>query len=193
MTEGIILAAGSSYRAGTFKPALLLASKPLVQYVLDSMTEVCERIIVVGGHDLDKLRLLLSDHRSVELVENKNYQAGMFSSVKLGVAAVRGDSAFLIPVDIPLVPSHVYRSLLAVAGSAVIPQYGGRRGHPILLRRDIFLPILNEPATSSLRDVIRRCGFSPLEVDSEEILLDVDTPGDLKLLEQRLEIGRKAE
>jgi molybdenum cofactor cytidylyltransferase len=193
MTEGIILAAGSSYRAGAFKPALLLADKPLIQHVLDGMSEVCERIMIVGGHEFDKLRPLFSDYRSVELVENKNHQAGMFSSVKLGVSAVRSDSAFLIPTDIPLVPSRVYRALLAVAGSVVIPTFSDRRGHPILLRRDIFLPILNEPATSSLRDVIRRCGSSLLEVDSEEILLDVDTPEDLKLLEQRLESRRKPE
>jgi molybdenum cofactor cytidylyltransferase len=174
--EGIVLAAGSSARAGTFKPGLLLDGKPMIERCIEGMREVCERIIVVGGFSINNLRKLLHDIPGVECLENPAWSSGMFTSVKEGLRQARADQVFVLPVDTPMVPARVYR-LLATADSAItVPTFHGRRGHPICLRASVLPELLCEPDGSSLRAFIHRTGFSTLEVDAKEVLLDIDTP-----------------
>jgi molybdenum cofactor cytidylyltransferase len=178
LIEGVILAAGSSFRAGTYKPGLLIDGKPMVVRCIEGMYDICRRIIVVGGHECERLRALVEGIDRVECVENSAYQKGMFTSVKAGVSCVRGERCFLIPADIPLVPPRVYRQLLTLEADVVVPSFQGRNGHPVCLSRAIISTILQEPDESSLRDVLKRAGIRALEVDTEEILIDIDTPED---------------
>jgi molybdenum cofactor cytidylyltransferase len=186
LVEGVILAAGLSSRAGTFKPALLLGNKSMIERCVEGMHDVCHRIVVVGGHEFGQLRTLLDGIAKIECIENSSYRKGMFTSVKLGLSRLRGDRVFMIPADIPLVPSRVYRQLLALQADIVVPSFQGRNGHPVCLSRAIIPRILREPDESSLRDVIRTIGFRDVEVGAEEILLDVDTPEDYDRVCQRV-------
>jgi len=183
-TTGIILAAGASGRFPSFKPAALMYGRPMLHHCLLGLGSVCERMIVVGGSNLEALRLLLEagDAGPAELVENPAWKAGMFTSVKAGVARVQTDTAFVLPVDCPLVPRSVYRALLAASGAAVVPVYRKRRGHPVLLRRELFGEILAEADESSLRGVLARCAVVEVEVEAPEVLMDLDTREDLERL-----------
>ncbi len=174
--EGVILAAGMSSRAGGFKPELPIGGKPVLIRAIEGMAGFCGRIIVVGGHEIGRIRLLVKDLNAVECVENSAYQKGMFTSVKAGLAAVSADRCFLLPADIPLVPPDVYQSLLSIDADIVIPVFRGVKGHPVVLSRAILPKILSQADDSSLREVIRALGCRLVEVDSEEILIDVDTP-----------------
>jgi len=178
MVEGVVLAAGSSSRAGCFKMELPLGDKTLIERSLEGMYDVCTRIIVVGGYRIERVRELLSHYATVEVVENRSWQEGMFSSVKIGVQHVASERFFLLPADIPLVPASVFRSLLAERGEVIIPTYHGRRGHPVLLDPSITKEIRAEPDDSCLRDVLRRHKVTTLPVENEEILLDVDSLAD---------------
>jgi molybdenum cofactor cytidylyltransferase len=184
--EGILLAAGSSRRAGAFKPAMKLRGKPLLHYAVEQMIGLCSRIVVVGALPLDRIISLLEPYPSCTAVANPRAETGMFSSVKVGVAAARAERVFLLPSDLPLVPQSVYIQLLREHFPVVVPAFHGRQGHPILLDASTFQAILNEPETSSLRDVTRRVGIRTLAVEAEEILLDVDTPQDLEDLAHRI-------
>ena len=174
--EGVILAAGLSSRIGEFKPALPVDGKPMVARCIEGMSGVCGRIIVVGGHEIERLRPLLQGFSHVECVENASYRLGMFTSVKAGLAAIRADRCFILPADVPLVPPDVYRVLLSISAEIVIPAFQGRTGHPVCLSKTVLPRILREPDTSSLRDVIRAIGATTVEAGAEEILIDIDTP-----------------
>lgn len=183
--EGVILAAGSSFRAGTFKPALRIGDASMVERCVRAMHGICRRIIVVGGHQFGQLRLLVEGFAGVECIENRSYQKGMFTSVKAGLSHVQGDRCFVLPVDIPLVPPRVYQQLLAVDAEVVIPSFQGRRGHPVCCSEVVLPRILSEPDNSSFRAVLRKIGFRTLPVDAEEILIDVDTPEDYEKVRRR--------
>jgi molybdenum cofactor cytidylyltransferase len=174
--EGVILAAGSSFRAGTFKPALDLGGTPMIRRCLEGMQEVCARVIVVGGFAFDNLSELVRELPGVECVENPEYPRGMFTSVKAGLSRLRGDICFLLPVDAPCVPARVYRRLIECGSPVAVPVYRGSRGHPVLLRSAVIPSILREPDESSLRTFIHRTGSEPVEVDAPEVLYDIDTP-----------------
>ncbi|MEW6510111.1 MAG: nucleotidyltransferase family protein [Bacteroidota bacterium] len=184
--EGIILAAGSSFRAGTFKPGLLIGGKPMIALCIEGMYDTCRRIIVVGGHEFEQLRSLVEGIDRVECVENVSYQKGMFTSVKAGVSCVRGERCFLLPADIPLVPPRVYQQLLTFDADVVVPSFQGRNGHPVCFSSAIIPRILREPDESSLRDVVKSVGIRAVEVDAEEVLIDIDIPEDYDRVCQRV-------
>jgi molybdenum cofactor cytidylyltransferase len=66
----------------------------------------------------------------------------------------------------------------------VIPSYGERRGHPVILARQVANEILALPAESSAKDVIRSHRGETLFVDGDDpgVLCDVDLPSDYQAL-----------
>ena len=176
--EGIILAAGLSNRAGAFKMEWLLAGRPLIHHTIDSMADFCSRIIVVGGHKIERLMELTRDYANLRVVLNEHYIRGMFGSVKEGIKYLQGEKFFLIPGDCPLVTKEVYRKLLHTQGDIVIPTFQGRKGHPVLIKTFLAEEILREADDSNLGNFIRRKGFETAAVDDRGILLDIDTRQD---------------
>ncbi len=187
--DGVILAAGSSARAGTFKPALDIGGKPMVRHCLDGMLAVCRRVVVVGGNAWEELLELVGNLPRVECVRNPAYRLGMFTSVKAGLQHVTAEACFILPVDTPLVPPAVYHLLAAAEGFVRIPTCEGRRGHPVYLERSVFARILSSPDGTSLRACVRQIGATPVPVLSSAVLLDIDSPADHQELLRRLAAG----
>jgi molybdenum cofactor cytidylyltransferase len=186
-TDGVIIAAGFSSRAGAFKMELDCHGKPLIQRTADAMAHACSRIIVVGGFRIERIRELTKDYPNLRVVLNPDYPSGMFGSVQRGVKEVESDWFFFIPGDYPLVTPEVYQTLLsAIPGhpeaSVFIPVFKQRKGHPILLKGSLKKEILSQPTDSNLRQFIQQKGFIPVPVQSDSILKDIDTPRDYESL-----------
>ena len=178
--EGILLAAGRSSRAGTFKMEMEFAGKPLLVWSLESLAAVCERIIVVAGFAPEKIRRLVAGRPGVEIADNENYAAGMLSSIQAGVRLVRAPRFFLLPGDMPLVKFPVYQKLLATQAEIAVPVCQGRRGHPVLLASHLIPEMLAEAFDSSLGRFIRHRGCETVEVDDPGIFTDMDGKNDIK-------------
>lgn len=176
--EGIILAAGFSSRAGTHKLTLELGGKTVIERCIEGMYDTCSRIIVVGGYKVEKLVPILDMYPRTELVYNKDYETGMFSSVVEGFRHAAGDRIFLTPGDYPLIGQDVYESLLRVNSDIVIPTYEDTKGHPVLMNKRMSNILLSSANYSNLREFIAEQGFITSEVENPGILLDVDTPED---------------
>lgn len=185
--EGVVLAAGFSSRAGAFKMTLPLGNgKPIICHAIEKMLPLCSRVFVVGGYEIEKVKdavRLVNGYGKVDVVFNRGFEAGMFSSVKEGVSRITADAFFFTPGDYPLVKPGTYEALLNAYDNTrdahvFIPVYNDRKGHPILARYGLKEEILKEPANSTLKNVIARTGFTGVRVDDEGILKDVDTPGD---------------
>ena len=183
--EGIVLAAGLSSRTGRYKMALRLGEKAVIQHSVESMYEMVRRVLVVVGWKAERIRELLADYANVEIVMNEDFRSGMFSSIQAGIARVQASSFFLLPGDHPLVDADVYREMLTVSGDIVIPTFGGRRGHPVLMASHLIPEILDQPSGSTLRDFIRRKGCTTVAVEDEGILLDIDTLSDYDVLQAK--------
>lgn len=176
--EGIILAAGFSSRAGTYKLTLELNGKTVIERCIEGMYDACSKIIVIGGYNIDKLAPALEKHSKVKLVYNENYQMGMFSSVIKGYRQTEGDKVFMIPGDYPLVSYDVYESLLRTKANIVIPTYEGIRGHPVFMNRKMINLLLSSEQVRSLREFITNQKFTVREVECPGVLIDIDTPED---------------
>ena len=183
--EAVVLAAGYSSRAESFKMELDLHGKTVIERCIEGMNDLCSRIIVVGGYKIEKIQEVLGRYAKVEVVLNRRYPEGMFTSVKEGARHVRGDRFFFTPGDYPLISGEVCRRLLAMDGEIVIPVYGGKKGHPVLLSGAIAAELLREDDSYNLRDFIIRKGYQTLAVEDEGILLDLDTPQDYQRILER--------
>ena len=182
--DGVVLAAGYSKRVGQFKPALLLDGKPILERCIENMQPVCDRIIVVGGYKIREIAGLIQHLPDITLVENKNFEDGMFSSVQCGIREVTSDRFFLIPGDQPVVRTETFQRLLDDLGDIVIPRYKGKKGHPALIAGRFIPEILAMPPTATLRDFIHSKENVIVDVDDPGIGLDVDTIEDLKKIER---------
>jgi hypothetical protein len=94
-----------------------------------------------------------------------------------------------LPVDVPLVRSSTI-SALAATGAAcpaavTYPEFRGQRGHPPLIRRDLFAEILAGDGDGGLRALLLRHEAAEVAVADEAILLDMDTPDDYQRLALR--------
>lgn len=183
MTSGIILAGGESSRAGKNKLMLEVCGKPLLLHTIDSLRPFVDKLIVVTGKYHEQMAPILMD---VEIVFNKNYELGMFSSIRAGVARAEGNF-FIIPGDCPFVSKDVVSALMDKEEFSIrVPEYDGHTGHPVYLNRKLRRRILYEPPESNLRIFRDEVGYETVPVKDKNILNDIDTIEDYeKLLKER--------
>lgn len=178
MIDGLIVAAGASSRMPGYKMLLDLAGKTLIERTVDSLLEVCSRIVLVTGWHAGQLASLFDRRSEVELVFNPAYQEGMFTSVKAGLNHIHSSRFFFLPGDCPLVPRSVLLELLETDAPIVVPSFAGHPGHPVLFQQEVISQILANPAVNSLREFIEASKVLEIAVNSEGILIDVDTQAD---------------
>lgn len=177
VTEAVILAGGYSSRMGRNKMLLKLGEKTIIEHCIESFYEACSGIIIVGGYSLSELEEVLIQYNKLRVVLNNHYREGMFSSVKKGIAHIKGDKFFLTPGDFPMIQKSTVSRMLENENPVVIPEYHGRRGHPVLMKSDIIPEILN-CGYQSLNEFISTKQVSLIRVDDIGVITDVDTMQD---------------
>jgi molybdenum cofactor cytidylyltransferase len=146
----------------------------------------------VVGYRQDELRSGIRT-RNIQIVENRDYPQGMFSSVQAGLRSLKGEyqAAFIAPVDIPLLRSATIRRLLRAAeehpGKVIHPVFRQARGHPPLIPADIFPAILGWQGDGHLKSVLHVYEDISVEVSvpDSNILFDIDKLGDYDRLLER--------
>jgi len=192
----VVPAAGKGERFGGAKLLAPIDGEPLLNRTLRALLEggVARVILVLpdgrpqpgAGSPWDAVPLL-ADHRVVP-VANPDPSRGMFSSIQVGVSVARefgeADPVLVLPGDMPFVRPETVAALLRTFGqerTAVSPRFGDRRGHPLVLPRELCDLVASAPPDANLADLIR-AWHGPrreLSVADPGILRDVDVPGDL--------------
>lgn len=187
---GLITAAGRSTRMGGFpKPLLWFDGERFVERLIGAYHEAgVENLVVVVGHEADEV-IARADLAEVTVRRNEDYKAGMLSSVRVGVRAARelgADGLFLSPVDYPLIPSMVLKTLADAFetdhadADVVHPVHQGGRGHPPLFAASTFDALLAAPDDEGARAVVYadETDTRDVPVDDERIFVDIDTPSE---------------
>lgn len=144
----------------------------------------CKEIIVVlndcGLSALNKASLRLPDN--VKIVLNTNLEYGRFYSLKLALTKLNLENiVFVHNVDNPVVNQSVLRKLIANIGidNYVVPEYEGRRGHPILISKKIAGGIVSAGTNSlNLKEFLKIYLKKTVLVGDENILLNLNTKED---------------
>jgi CTP:molybdopterin cytidylyltransferase MocA len=188
MISAILLAAGESRRMkGEFKPLMKWGKSTVIDTCIKNLKKTSiEEIIVVLGYREADVRVRLAG-AGVSFAINRDYQKGMLSSIKTGLAMVSSQTdGFLIAlVDQPMISAKLINRLAIIhddnADSRItVPVYHGKHGHPIVVSRDFEPEImaLDDNAPDGLNTLLRkyRNEITEVEVDTSAILDDLDTP-----------------
>lgn len=198
---GVILAAGDSTRMGTDKallpwppsePGTPPSGQTFLSAAIESLNLFAEMVLVVCGKNEPSLAPV-AYAQGASVVRNRAPERGQFSSLQVGLQEVLShgrDAAIVTLVDRPPVRAATLEALcnaftFAPGGKwAVVPEYNGQHGHPILLAREMMEAFLKAPATATARDIERQNQqhVEYVAVNDPAVILNVDTPQDYAAL-----------
>jgi molybdenum cofactor cytidylyltransferase len=188
MISAVILAAGLSTRMGRLKLLLPYGGHTVVEQIASVLlASPVDEVLAVTGYQRTAVEATLAKW-PVQTVFNPHYAHGeMLSSVQAGLRAVSADSraALLVVGDMPAIEEDVVTQLVQAYRTAgdnfvYIPSYQMRAGHPVLVPRLYWPPILALPAGDSLRSVLQAESTRVrwVVVDTPSVLRDMDAPAD---------------
>ena len=191
----LLLAAGSGERLGGQPKALLrIDGEPLVRRQVRLLSAAgLEDVVVVVGARAAQARAALAG-LDVSVIENPDHRAGQASSVMAGLAAlpVSRLPVLVALVDQPLLDAADLGAILdayAARGPAraVVPEFGGRRGNPVVVARTVVDAVLAGRPPGALRGWL---DAHPGDVrrwsaPTDHFTVDLDTPADIGALVAR--------
>jgi molybdenum cofactor cytidylyltransferase len=174
----LILAAGSSGRMGSDKAMLRYdRNASFSKHLVDrySETNADEVLLVVN----EKFNQLFGFPSNVRIITNRDVEFGRSHSIRLGVEKVQtGNACFVQNVDNPYFEIDLLQNLLdrLETGSYVVPVFGERGGHPILLGPQIIDYMRTIDYRYDFREILS--GFKKIRLSWEDdgILLNINTP-----------------
>jgi molybdenum cofactor cytidylyltransferase len=182
---GLILAAGASERMGFDKALANHHGRSFLETIITRLREASlERLAVVLGHHADQIQQAV-DLSGVQVVVNREYHLGQTSSLRAGLRALESqnlDAIVLCLVDHPTVASSTIRQLihgyLESRSAVVVPTFKGRRGHPVILTRELFDSLAALPPGRGANSVVRQYSAQTLAVavDDPGVVLDINDP-----------------
>ena len=186
----VIAAAGRSTRMGEPKQLLPWGDRTVLAAVAANLAAGgAEPVVCVVGHLAERMETALQG-AAVQIVRTQDFaQAEMLSSYQAGVryleqSATTCAGTLLALGDQPHVPVAVIARVVAQARRTpthiVIPSFNLRRGHPFYLPRRLWGELLALGPDDTLRSVMRRHDQDVVyvDVDTDAILRDLDTPDD---------------
>lgn len=188
MISAIVLAAGSSRRMGKANKLLLpFRGKSLVRETVEQVQRSgINELVVVLGHEAERIRAALKDIRNIKFVINSGYSQGMTGSIQAGIRAASPQSqGYLICLsDMPYLRKEDYNTIVQeVSGKReiLVPTYRGQRGNPVFFSQHFKAALLARSETEGCRHLVREerevVRFIAMPTDS--ILRDIDRPEDL--------------
>ena len=195
----VIPAAGRSRRMGSPKLLLTLAGQTVIGRLLRVLDrpEIVDRIVVVRQDDGTLRDEVIRSggtvvHPAVDPPDMRASVQCALDEIRRRHSPAADDGWLLVPADHPLLSADVLEALLVRWTSGrdriLVPAFAGRRGHPALFRWSLGDLVAGIPAGHGLNWLLEQhhSHVAELAVDDDSILLDLDTPADLAVAEQRM-------
>lgn len=203
---GIILAAGESKRYGKTKQLFDWLGKPFVRQVAETaLAAGLSPVVVVTGANAEAVEAAVND-LPIIIVRNAEWQKGQSSSIQVGLQALPPSSlrdsfpksfgfgegwegvgaAIFLLADQPQITPTVLRALVEKHSEelapVVAPLIADQRANPVLFDRATFRDLMALTGDVGGRAIFSKYSPTYLPWHDESLLVDVDTPGDMKKL-----------
>ena len=191
----IVLAAGQSRRMGRINKLLAeVDGVPMVTRAADAAkASKATPVIVVTGHEAQRVRGALGRKRKIVVVHNPDYAEGLSTSLCAGLDVMPGeiDGVLVCLGDMPRIKAtHLNRLIDAfnpTEGRTIcVPTFNGKRGNPVLFAKRYFVEMRTIAGDVGARHLIGEYAndVAEVEMDDEAVLTDVDSPDALTALTQ---------
>lgn len=187
--SAIVLAAGKSSRMGTNKLLLEVGERKVLEHILHKLKPY--PTIVVTGYNPEEIRPII-DRYEVEEAYNSNYEEGMTTSFQKGISKLdeNVEAAFLILSDTFGFREDLLERMIDKMDSEddallVSPLYEGKKGHPVLVRSDLFSEFLSLSHRGTMKDIVEGYEKRHRYVEgSVWCRIDLDTPEDYEKVKE---------
>jgi len=192
---GVILAAGASSRMGSDKALLQYAGRTFLSGAIQLLQSACDFVVVVTGSNADLLRPVVYENAAY-LLRNWQPELGQFSSLRLGLQEVLGrgrDAAWVTLVDRPPAQlqtlaalKHRFLSTSPETTWAIVPEFNGKHGHPVIFGREMIEVFLRADPASNAREIEHQHQnrIEYFSVDDPRVVLNINTPEEYSALTQ---------
>jgi len=186
MISVILLAAGKSKRMGRPKQLLPFRGSTVLEQTVKNVSESeLNELIVVTGYQAERIAQRITD-KQIKIAVNREFQRGIGSSIKCGLAQVseRSDAIMIVLGDQPLIEKHAIDPLIQTFSTTdqgiLVPIYQGIRGHPVIFDAKYKDELLRLPDEVGGRKLIKEHPEDVLkiEVATESVIVDIDTRGE---------------
>jgi molybdenum cofactor cytidylyltransferase len=190
--SAVVLAAGMSRRMGTPKQLLRIEGKTVLQRTLENVrASVADEIVLVLGFAAQAVEQAIATD-GLKVVRNADYEQGMGTSLRTGLAAVNpaASAAIIVLADQPFVQAATLNQLVechrARGAQIAIPVFRGFRGNPVLLDRSVFAELRELSGDVGCRAIFGNHteNIRKLPVEDPGILIDIDSREDLDSMAQ---------
>ena len=182
----LILAAGSSSRLGQPKQLIEFEGQTLIERITHRALSVSEEVLVVLGANIKLIKPKLSVFSDrINIVENKNWEAGMGTSISLGVGnlAPKSEAILILLTDQPLISQVLLQNMMQTFADKKFPivacDYGNQLGVPILFDKSFFPELQNLKGEQGAKSFLKKYSDKISSIEFKEGLFDIDTPTDL--------------
>ncbi len=190
-----MLAAGRSSRMGAENKLLAeVGGTPIVRLVAEAaLASNARPVLVVTGYQAEAVRSALAGLQ-ITVAANSDYAQGLSSSLKAGLRALpaEADGVLVMLGDMPRIAAADLDRMIAAFADAggtaiIVPTHAGRRGNPVLWPRARFAEMLRLEGDAGAGRLlaVHADKVRSIEVASDAIFADVDTPEALQSLRSR--------
>jgi len=180
----IITAAGMSTRQKRNKLLIRSCNETIIEKTINNFLNLDLDIIVITGHQKELIVPIL-DHRfgnDIHIIENKDYESGIASSLKAGISAAgknyeyigfcNGDKPFIKVKTI----ETMLKYLIDNQPRILVPIYQEKVGHPTYFSKDYIEDFSLIFGDTGGREVVRKHpnAVTYLPVNDEGVILDMD-------------------
>lgn len=180
----VVLAAGSSSRLGHPKQLVDYRGKNLLQHHIDVLNskEFGVKVLILGASKTE-IEQKINPH-NFTIVENKEWEEGIASSIRAGVKAVQGEAnieRILITVcDQPYIDKQILDRLVDASKSEIVASsYGSRLGVPAMFAKNYFSKLLALKGDEGAKRIILNEMDKVAQIKFPHGEFDIDTPSDL--------------
>ena len=181
----IILAAGGSSRLGEPKQLLVFQGETLLaRMVRVALESKADPVVVITGAHSEKCALAITG-QPVRVIHNPEWQEGIASSIRAGVASLSGEVEALVILlcDQPAVSASLINALLTSKKDIAACEYGETKGPPTYFKKAFFNELLSLQGDKGAKALLAKHAGSVEAIPFPEGEWDVDLPDDLNRLQ----------
>jgi len=141
MTKIVLLAAGKSTRTSSMKQLYKIGDEYLINVQIKKLLAYGYEVLVVLGHRYEEVLSVLD--KRVEVVYNREYERGMFSSVQSVFRESKAEQFLFCHTDRPIADKEVYEKMIECKSDVAVAFCCEKKAPPIMMRSVVKEQILN--------------------------------------------------